>query len=61
MNQPIYYVKAWIFFAVVFGGSFLFLCLLERIRKKQISFGFNFGIALIVAVFLLFVVEAGLR
>jgi hypothetical protein len=61
MNQPIYYAKAWVFFVVVFGACFLFLSLFERIRKKQISFGFNFGIALIVAVFLLFVVEVGLR
>jgi hypothetical protein len=61
MNQPIYYVKAWVFSVVVFGACFLSLCLFERIRKKQMSFGFNFGIALIVAVFLLFVVEVGLR
>jgi hypothetical protein len=55
MNQPIYYVNAWIFFAVVLGACFLFLCLLERLRKKQISLGFNFFFALVVAAFLLFV------
>jgi hypothetical protein len=61
MNPRIYFVNAWIFSAVVLGVCFLFLCLLERLRKKQISLGFNFGVALIVAGFLPFVVEAGLR
>lgn len=60
MNQPIYYVNAWVFFAVVLSACFLFLCLLERLLKKQISLGFNFVVALTVAAFLLFVTWFGL-
>jgi hypothetical protein len=55
MNQSIYFVRVPIFFAFVLGLGFLFLCLLDRLRKKQISLGFNFVAALIVGAFLLFV------
>jgi hypothetical protein len=55
MNQSIYFVRAPIFFSLVLGLGFLFLCLLDRLRKKQISLGFNFVAALIVGTFLLFV------
>jgi hypothetical protein len=55
MNQSIYYVRAPIFFSFVLGVGFLLLCLLDRLRKKQISLGFNFVVALFVAAFLLFV------
>jgi hypothetical protein len=61
MNQGIYLVNASVSFAVVLGACFLFLCPPERFRKKHVALGFNFGVALIVAGFLLFVVEAGLR
>jgi hypothetical protein len=57
----IYFVRAPIFFAAVLGFVFLFLCSLDRLRKKQICLGFNFAIALILACFLLFAAEAGLR
>jgi hypothetical protein len=60
MNQPIHFVRAPIFFAAVLGIVFLFLCSLNRFRKRRISLGFNFVVALIVAAFLLFVSEVGL-
>jgi hypothetical protein len=60
MKQPIYYVNAWVFFAVVLGACFLVLCLLERFRNKRIALIGNFFVALIFAAFLLFVVKVGL-
>jgi RsiW-degrading membrane proteinase PrsW (M82 family) len=61
MNQPIYIVRAPIFFAAILGFVFLFLCFIDRFRKKRISFGSNIVVALISAAFLLFVAEAGLQ
>jgi hypothetical protein len=34
MNQSIFFVSAPIFFAFVLGLGFLFLCFLDRLRKK---------------------------
>jgi hypothetical protein len=61
MNQPIHIIRAPIFFAAILGSVFLFFCFLDRFRKKRISLGFNFVVALIIATFLLFVAQAGLQ
>ena len=37
MNQSIYLVRVPIFLSFVLGLGFLFLCFLDRLRKKQIS------------------------
>jgi hypothetical protein len=55
MTQSIYLVRAPIFFSFVLGLGFVFLCFLDRLRKKRISLGFNFVGALFVAAFLLLV------
>jgi energy-coupling factor transporter transmembrane protein EcfT len=60
MKEQIYFVRAPIFFSFVLGLVFLVLCFLDRLRKKRMSLGFNFLVALIVASFLLFVTWFGL-
>jgi hypothetical protein len=60
MIQPIYYASARSFFAFDLSLTFLFLCFVDRLRKKRISLGFNFLAALVVGAFLLFVTWFGL-